>query len=301
MEPYNPSKSFIQMKLEGNLLDRLAEAGIPLSRALQYFRDNPEGPASETLNLATDETVPFKWQLRTGNATPASLAEEAVLMFVPGGSKDMYNPSRGARRAVRTTAKGEPNKKDLKEWADYTVNKWGDIYGNAARHKYNNPNYKARQLKNAVEAAEVNIERAQIDIDNLIAERNLPYEQTGIPTEWYDKELDRARNELTSYQKRHANLVNAYNEASIDALGYTPREKTWADVLKDLDRDYLFEGAGSGYVLDRLKREYGDELGKKYFNDIVEQSNKVLKKDPWNTLNRDYPIARRLLKDHGEL
>lgn len=33
MEPYNPSKSFIQMKLEGNLLDRLAEAGIPFTTA----------------------------------------------------------------------------------------------------------------------------------------------------------------------------------------------------------------------------------------------------------------------------
>ena len=83
MEPYNPNKPFISMKLDGSLLDKMVEAGIPLTRALQYFRDNPEGPASETLNLATDETVPFKWQLRTGNATPASLAEEAVLLAAP--------------------------------------------------------------------------------------------------------------------------------------------------------------------------------------------------------------------------
>lgn len=71
------------MKLDGSLLDKMVEAGIPLTRALQYFRDNPEGPASETLNLVTDETVPFKWQLRTGNATPASLAKEAVLLAAP--------------------------------------------------------------------------------------------------------------------------------------------------------------------------------------------------------------------------
>ena len=83
MEPYNPNKPFVQMKLEGNLLDRLAEAGIPLTRALQYFRDNPEGPASETLNLATDETVPFKYQIRSGDASPSSIVQEALMLAAP--------------------------------------------------------------------------------------------------------------------------------------------------------------------------------------------------------------------------
>ena len=98
MEPYNPNRPFISMKLDGSLLDKMVEAGIPLTRALQYFRDNPEGPASETLNLATDETVPFKWQVRTGNATPASLAEEAVLLAAPMKGKREYkvDPKRTA-------------------------------------------------------------------------------------------------------------------------------------------------------------------------------------------------------------
>lgn len=87
MEPYNPNKPFIQMKLDGSLLDRMVEAGIPFTTALKYFHENPEGPASETLNLATDETVPFKWQLRTGNATPASLAEEAIMLAMPGHTR----------------------------------------------------------------------------------------------------------------------------------------------------------------------------------------------------------------------
>lgn len=47
MEPYKPNKPFISMKLDGSLLDRMVEAGIPFSRALQYFRDNPEGSALE--------------------------------------------------------------------------------------------------------------------------------------------------------------------------------------------------------------------------------------------------------------
>jgi hypothetical protein len=98
MEPYNPNKSFISMKLDGSLLDKMAEAGIPLTKALQYFRDNPEGPASETLNLATDEMVPFKYQIRSGEATPASLAEEAVLLAAPMRAKKEYrvDPKRTA-------------------------------------------------------------------------------------------------------------------------------------------------------------------------------------------------------------
>lgn len=102
MEPYNPNRPTISWKEapkdKSELLDRLQEAGVPFTAALKYFYDNPEGPASETLNLATDETVPFKWQLRTGNATPASLAEEAVLLAAPMKGKREYkvDPKRTA-------------------------------------------------------------------------------------------------------------------------------------------------------------------------------------------------------------
>lgn len=95
MEPYNPNRPTVSWKEapkdKSELLDRLQEAGVPFTAALKYFYDNPEGPASETLNLATDETVPFKWQLRTGEATPASLAEEAALMFSPSPIKGYRN------------------------------------------------------------------------------------------------------------------------------------------------------------------------------------------------------------------
>lgn len=87
MEPYNKNKPTVSWKEapknKSELLERLQEAGVPFTAALKYFYDNPEGPASETLNLATDETVPFKWQVRTGNATPASLAKEAIMFGLP--------------------------------------------------------------------------------------------------------------------------------------------------------------------------------------------------------------------------
>lgn len=82
MEPYNQNKPFISMKLDGSLLDRLVEAGIPLTRALQYFRDNPEGSAFETLKTAAEDRVPFYGNYRNGGGLIDYLTE-AALMFSP--------------------------------------------------------------------------------------------------------------------------------------------------------------------------------------------------------------------------
>lgn len=110
MEPYNPNRPTVSWKEapkdKSELLDRLQEAGVPFTAALKYFYDNPEGPASETLNLATDETVPFKWQLRTGNATPASLTEEAIMLAMPGHTR-----TKQGRLEVDTKRTAEINKK----------------------------------------------------------------------------------------------------------------------------------------------------------------------------------------------
>lgn len=90
MEPYNPNKPFIQMKLDGSLLDRMVEAGIPFSRALQYFRDNPEGSAFETLKTAAEDVVPFYGNYRNGGDW-SDYAKEAALMFSPRPIKGYRN------------------------------------------------------------------------------------------------------------------------------------------------------------------------------------------------------------------
>ena len=82
MEPYNPNKPFISMKLDGSLLDRMVEAGIPFSRALQYFRDNPEGSAFETLKTAAEDVVPFYGNYRNGGDL-SDYAKEAVMLAMP--------------------------------------------------------------------------------------------------------------------------------------------------------------------------------------------------------------------------
>lgn len=90
MEPYNQNKPFISMKLDGSLLDRLVEAGIPLTRALQYFRDNPEGSAMETLKTAAEDRVPFYGSYRNGGG-PIDYLTEAALMFSPSPIKGYRN------------------------------------------------------------------------------------------------------------------------------------------------------------------------------------------------------------------
>lgn len=92
---YDPDQPSIKLNLPkslGELLVRMSEAGVPLAYTLSEFAKNPDAPATETLQNITDERVPFKWQLRTGNATPASLAEEAILLAMPNRGKSKRKP-----------------------------------------------------------------------------------------------------------------------------------------------------------------------------------------------------------------
>lgn len=96
-KPYNPAEPFIKMKLEGSILDKLAEAGIPAMRALKYFHENPEGKATTFFSMLADDFVPFKYQIQSGEATPSSLAKEAILMAMPtregkAAERSMYQP-----------------------------------------------------------------------------------------------------------------------------------------------------------------------------------------------------------------
>lgn len=82
MEPYREDRPFISIDTETSLLDRLLNAGIPLTRALKYFRDNPEGSALETLKLAAEEVVPFYGTYRN-EGDFGDYAKEAVMLGVP--------------------------------------------------------------------------------------------------------------------------------------------------------------------------------------------------------------------------
>lgn len=90
---YKPNKSKVYFDAPvslGELLDRLAAGGVPMAHTLSEFHKNPEAPATEFVQNATDEVVPFKYQLRTGQATPESMAKEAVMLAAPMPVKGRY-------------------------------------------------------------------------------------------------------------------------------------------------------------------------------------------------------------------
>ena len=82
MEPYREDRPFIRIDTETSLLDRLLQAGIPFTRALKYYRDNPEGSALETLKLAAEDVVPFYGNYRNGGDW-SDYAKEAAMLGVP--------------------------------------------------------------------------------------------------------------------------------------------------------------------------------------------------------------------------
>ena len=98
MEPYNKNLPFIRFANDGKtVLDRMVEAGIPFTRALKYFRDNQEGPASEFFKLAAEDVIPFYGNYRNGGSV-SDYAKEAVLLAAPMRSKREYkvDPKRTA-------------------------------------------------------------------------------------------------------------------------------------------------------------------------------------------------------------
>ena len=110
LKPYDPNKPAISID-KGDWLDRMAKAGIPLTRALKYFRDNPEGPALKTVKLTAEDVEPtgfYSTYMNDGDAL--DYAKEAVLMAMP-----MPRGS-GKRYKVNTDVNGVPDFNDLKKW-----------------------------------------------------------------------------------------------------------------------------------------------------------------------------------------
>lgn len=110
MEPYNQHLPFIRLANNGkSIIDMMVEAGIPFSRALRYFRDNPEGNAFETLKTAAEDVVPFYGNYRHGGDL-SDYAKEAVLLAAPVPKK------RGWVQVDNEATKAFNNK--LREMAD---------------------------------------------------------------------------------------------------------------------------------------------------------------------------------------
>ena len=101
MEPYNPNLPFIRFANDGKtVLDRLVESGIPFTRALQYFRDNPEGNALEFFKLIGEDVIPFYGNYRNGGDV-SDYAKEAFMLAMPLKKRMTTEQSIATKQAIR--------------------------------------------------------------------------------------------------------------------------------------------------------------------------------------------------------
>lgn len=150
MEPYNPNLPFISIANDGKtVLDRMVEAGIPFTRALQYFRNNPEGSALETLKLAAEDVIPFYGNYRN-DGDVSDYAKEAVLMFTPVKG--------GGRKKLNVTKEGPFN--ELKDWADYKVNQYNEFL-------QDNPKQRLREAQAEMDYAQTMLRKYPEFADNI--------------------------------------------------------------------------------------------------------------------------------------
>lgn len=258
MEPYNKNKPTVSWKEapkdKSELLDRLQEAGVPFTAALKYFYDNPEGPASETLNIATDETVPFKWQVRTGNATPASLAEEALLWFVPWTGTREFGHAAGPRQAVRTNKSGKPNLDDLHNYINGKESQLqqvrNEIYNKEPEGRINNANAQVELTQGALNFAMNDLRELKQQPPSIERDNKIKYLEDKVKV--FNDNILNARNEITN--------------AALDQLDYQGRTtKDFDNEYKSLNDDYA--NPEESYVYKQLINEYGPKRGPKYWNE----------------------------------
>lgn len=207
LKPYDPNKPVISIKNDGNLIDRLSAAGIPLTRVLKYFHENPEAGALETLKIAAEERVPFYGNYMN-DSDISDYIKEAVLMAVP-----MPRGS-GKRYKVRTDVNGVPDFNDLQKWAKDKASQYDsfldsrpsyrlaeaqkDLYNFNKLKKYLDPVQAAKlepKLRNDVNAAALDVldESPYYDkVENwgLIPDNAMFKEQVSRSKYIYDKLID---------------------------------------------------------------------------------------------------------------
>ena len=248
MEPYNPNKPFISMKLDGSLLDRMVEAGIPFSRALQYFRDNPEGSALETLKTAAEDVVPFYGNYRHGGGL-SDYAKEALLMAMP---------TRAGKAAERSVFKPkDPNRQPV-----------------VLSHKPIEPD---AQLNKAID--DIN-DLYRIDDSYNGGPNILDYEMKPFDYRLGNSDYINI-NEVRQYANEDMPNAKYYNEIIKDYAGEEPSFINYIDYL-DADDIARYQGAADQFRNAINQADYNDVIiGNRpdKYNPIISKSAQDLARD----------------------
>lgn len=249
MEPYNPNEPFIKLKLNGSLLDRMVEAGIPFARALQYFHNNPEGSALETLKLAAEDVVPFYGNYRNGGS-PIDYLTEAALMF---------SPVKGHRMKVRTMPDGTPNMKDLGAWYDSKLSQLDRVERQITGR---DPNVSVEDLNQEILRKE-----REYKFDEELVNSSETRKYYGYPEDPWS--LQSLKGSLTDLGKEIMDLRAKRDLKAIDALDYNGMtHKDYIDkfgtMLEDDDR--------MPYVDRQIRNEYGKGMTEDEINTLLQRA-----------------------------
>lgn len=139
MEPYNPNKSFIHLRLNPDAIKEELISFIPYNRTLRHIYNNPEGDIRETAKIAAYET-PILGSLLAGEPTDA--VKEAFLMGLPMKSANkvkadvLANPQRKYINASGDLIYADPAKPGSAYYAK-DDSKFTNVYADIMPYKDN--------------------------------------------------------------------------------------------------------------------------------------------------------------------
>lgn len=283
MEPYRPNEPFIKMKLNGSLLDRMIESGIPLTRALQYFRDNPEGSALETLKLAAEDVVPFYGNYRN-NGDWSDYAKEAVMLAAPMPKGGKYSPITGRDGKVRYIA-DEIIKPDVEKNLEFIDKSYPQLEPYNARDistsritgndgpYFRTPDYDDKHILFPENSAgwSTHVPTEYADFNNFTGEFNgRTYSRSGLKPENINRSLK-------EYDLPVEPLVKGTEEwqKAVDAAN------AYEDFIKNNFNDRTsYVGKGSAYRHPLAEQDvtpevtYGEMTPKELYNEILPEMSK---------------------------
>lgn len=292
MEPYNQNLPFVRLANDGkSLLDRMVEAGIPLTRALQYFRDNPDGSVLETIKLAAEDVVPFYGNYRNGGDW-SDYAKEAALMFSPRPIKGYRNVTYKPDPQRKYYATENPNNHNL--YVDdpkypNTVESVPDVGDGIISTHGMNGNFNFHEV-DPVKYIQDKQQLAQMSIDaaKLVPTR---YESVG------DVQLSNKRHytygELIEKQRSLKEQIDKFNwkrgwKRDFNRDPLTPDEQKKMSKLQNLLTEVDIELGLSDYkaVIDNTYGPYYDDLKPQY---------------PWSERDYDNSFSYALSRDRKDI
>ena len=252
LKSYDPNKPAISID-KGDWLDRMAKSGIPLTRALEYFRDNPEGEATETASLATEDLAPFYSSI-INDGDVEDYVKEAVLMFTP---------IKGNRMKVRTMPDGTPNLKDLGVWYYNKLDQLERVEREIMRR---DPSIGVEGLNKEIARKEFDY---KLDEELLTSPERRKY--YGYPDDPYH--IEKLRERLSQTGKEIMDLRAKRDLKAIDVLDYNGMtHKDYIDKFGNILE--LEEEERTPFINRQIRNEYGKGMSDDEIRHLLQ--------DAWN-------------------